>query len=419
MVKRKLTEGNNFSTAKRVWLSLLAALIILSIGFSICIAAGAIGYRVNTDIALAYPKIEYASQLIPEIDTDGSYYFTSDSSFKILQITDVHIGGGFMTLQKDGWAINAVATMISVEKPDLVILTGDIAYPVGIQTGSFNNLNQLKMVAQMMEKLGVYWTMIFGNHDAEEVSTHTKQDLCDYLTGNDFKYCLFQEGPTDIDGKGNHCIKVKNNLGLVTHTLYMLDSHSYREEGGYDNVKQNQVDWYGDKVDQIIEENGLLLDTLDPIILPSDISPFTNPNSLLFLHIPLREYEIAWEIYSSSGNTSDVNYIYGGMKGPMKPVNCGEGEDDLFETALSLGSTTGIFCGHDHLNNFQISYKGIRLTYGMSIDYTAFTGIHRQGSQRGCTIIRCQNNGTWASENSNFYQAKYDSPARTEKVIFN
>ena len=46
-----------------------------------------------------------------------------------------------------------------------------------------------------------------------------------------------------------------------------------------------------------------------------------------------------------------------------------------------------VFCGHDHYNNFSIDYKGIRLTYGMSVDYLAYPGIYKEGTQRGCTII--------------------------------
>ena len=34
-------------------------------------------------------------------------------------------------------ALNAVAAMVTAEKPDLVIVTGDIAYPVPFQAGTF------------------------------------------------------------------------------------------------------------------------------------------------------------------------------------------------------------------------------------------------------------------------------------------
>lgn len=59
----------------------------------------------------------------------------------------------------------------------------------------------------------------------------------------------------------------------------------------------------------------------------------------------------------------------------------------MFDTAVKLGSTKGFFCGHDHLNNISLEYKGIRLTYGMSIDYLVSPGISRKTAQRGGTLI--------------------------------
>ena len=74
----------------------------------------------------AYSKVEIENQLAPEKDENGSWYFTTDSDFKIMHLTDIHIGGGFMSKTVDEKALNAVAAMITKEKPDLVIATGDI-----------------------------------------------------------------------------------------------------------------------------------------------------------------------------------------------------------------------------------------------------------------------------------------------------
>ena len=88
----------------------------------------------------------------------------------------------------------------------------------------------------------------------------------------------------------------------------------------------------------------------------------------------------------------------------------------LFETMLELGSTDSIFCGHDHLNNFSINYKSINLNYGMSIDYLAYSGISRIGSQRGCGILNIDTEGNLTSKNENYYQDKYLSPYEKEDV---
>ncbi|WP_242994457.1 hypothetical protein [Butyrivibrio fibrisolvens] len=70
----------------------------------------------------------------------------------------------------------------------------------------------------------------------------------------------------------------------------------------------------------------------------------------------------------------------------------------MFDTALELGSTTGFFCGHDHYNNASLEYKGIRLTYGMSIDYLAMPGIEKETKQRGAELITIHADGSWDSE---------------------
>ena len=59
----------------------------------------------------------------------------------------------------------------------------------------------------------------------------------------------------------------------------------------------------------------------------------------------------------------------------------------LFDRAVRLGSTMAMFCGHDHLNDYQVEYQGIRLVYGKSIDYVAYPGIEQQTQQSGATQI--------------------------------
>ena len=60
---------------------------------------------------------------------------------------------------------------------------------------------------------------------------------------------------------------------------------------------------------------------------------------------------------------------------------------DFFEEAVRNGVIRWIFCGHDHLNTLSLEYKGIRMTYGMSIDYLGYNGILKRHTQRGGTLI--------------------------------
>jgi hypothetical protein len=56
--------------------------------------------------------------------------------------------------------------------------------------------------------------------------------------------------------------------------------------------------------------------------------------------------------------------------------------------------TKATFCGHDHVNNAILEYKGINLVYGNSIDYLAYWQIDKQGSQRGAVVLDIAEDGT-------------------------
>ena len=83
---------------------------------------------------------------------------------------------------------------------------------------------------------------------------------------------------------------------------------------------------------------------------------------------------------------------------------------------IETGSTKAVFCGHDHYNNFSIEYKGIRLTYGMSVDYLAYPGIYKEGSQRGCTVITVESDGSFDCKPESYYQDKYTAVFGKENV---
>ena len=43
----------------------------------------------------------------------------------------------------------------------------------------------------------------------------------------------------------------------------------------------------------------------------------------------------------------------------------------------------------------SLEYQGIRLTYGMSIDYLAMPGIEKDTAQRGGELITIHTDGSW------------------------
>jgi 3',5'-cyclic AMP phosphodiesterase CpdA len=361
----------------------------------------------------SFGKVEMDAQLTPELDEYGNWCFVTDGDFKIMQITDVHLGGGCLSRTEDKKAINAVAAMIAYEKPDLVVSTGDMAAAY-LNSGTMNNKYAHEYFARLMENLGVYWTVNFGNHDSEIQNTYERGEVAKMYSreANDYKYGLFSAGPEEISGYGNHVINVKNSCGIVTQCLIMMDSHAYTEDDpmglawDYDYIKEDQIEWYRGVVNTYSTYNQSVISGLEN---GADYNEHKTVKSLLFIHIPLIEvHDAYWEyVNNDRQNTENVKFIRGndGESGQM--VCCSKTDTNLFEVMVELGSTKGMFYGHDHLNNFVLEYKGILLCYGYAIDYFAYADIDKWGYQRGCQMIECHGDGSFETRHENYYQDKY------------
>lgn len=398
----------------RWWKILLIIAAALLLAYLVITLINVISCNSKMDYAKAVEKVEYTQhvQIAPTIDTDGYYTFTTDGDFKILQLSDLHIGGGAFSIGKDDAALSAVEEMIRQSQPDLVIVTGDITFPVPYSAGTNNNKRSTELFIELMNNLQVYWTVTFGNHDQEIYSTLNGDQVAELYENaahpESNGYCLFQRGKADVDGNGNTMIKVKNTSGITTQVLVLLDSHSYTDQDPlgikmlYGNISDNQLDYYETEINRITAANKAIDSTCATV------------KSLGFWHIPIAEYLTAYNAYVDSGyaaSGANFTYHYGKAWEGGRIVYSGEAEDDVFERMYALGSTQGIFCGHDHDNNYSITYDpnatdeldGIRLSYTYSVDYLAYAGISSRGYQRGCTEITVKTDGTFDCALKNLY----------------
>lgn len=358
-------------------------------------------HKANISRIAEYSPVVNEDAVKPVIDEDGIYTFVSDRELKIMQLSDIHIGGGWISFNKDRKAINAVAAMIDGEKPDLVVLTGDQVYPVPVQSGTFNNKLSTELLIALMEQLQVPWTAVLGNHDSEIYSYYSREEIGKMYSDESLEYCLFSNGPENVDGIGNHYVQVKDTSGKITQQLIFMDSHSYTKEDPlgilwkYDNIRQNQVDWYENIITQAQNNN-------------------PDVKSVAFFHIPLAEYRDAYtEIRENSGR---AEFISGAVREKDPYIYCGINNDLLFEKAVELGSTKAFFCGHDHDNNVIMKYEDVDLVYGYSVDYLAYTGISKRGYQRGCTVITVYPDSSHEVSHENYYQDKYQPLYEKEAV---
>ncbi len=312
----------------------------------------------------------------------GVYTITSSTDdFRILHLTDIHLGGSLYSYQKDMKALRACYAEIEHTKPDLVVVTGDLTFPMGIMSLSLNNSAPVGQFAAFMRNIGIPWCFTYGNHDTEGMAVMSKSDLNDLYKSLSFKTSgtlLYPYVQPAITGRNNQLIKVRNSDGTLNTALFLIDSNSYTGEGinVYDYIHDDQVDWYAEEVKRMNREEGHTV------------------NSMVFFHIPLKEYRTAYELYEEG--SSEVTYFFGENGEKMiDKVCCSDYPSSLFDRMVELGSTKAVFCGHDHYNNMSLEYKGIRLTYGMSIDYLAMPGIEDDTEQRGAELITLHRNGSW------------------------
>ena len=96
-----------------------------------------------------------------------------------------------------------------------------------------------------------------------------------FYESEDYKYCLFQSGPEDVDGYGNSVINIKNSKGEITQSLFTFDSHAYLNHDIQDAIRANIIktdDW------RLTGQEDYLLFAKLKEVIPSDyIKTLDNP----------------------------------------------------------------------------------------------------------------------------------------------
>ena len=91
---------------------------------------------------------------------------------------------------------------------------------------------------------------------------------------------------------------------------------------------------------------------------------------MLYLHIPLQEYEGHFEKQDDGTYLpkAETELVYGTQR---EPVACSKYNNGLFEEMKKNGSQA-IFCGHDHCNDFCVKKDGVYLVYNQTGGYNCY-----------------------------------------------
>jgi len=284
--------------------------------------------------------------------------FQKNGTFKILQLTDLHFGEAEPTQWgpiQDKNSTRVMKNILSIEKPDLVILTGDMLTGNNIIDNATDYWRE--MVNPMIE-LGYRWAITFGNHDdLASGKGGTRHDLMKFDMS--FPLSLSQFGPSNIHGVSNYILELLSSDGKEIKSLfYLLDSEDSNCEdvSGSGCILPDQVEWYS-KMSKMYRQR---LNKTIP--------------ALSFFHIPLQEYMFLWNEITCYGTNNDT-------------VSCQALDTGLFSSFKENDDVKAVFVGHNHGNDYCGMFDGIQLCFGRHSGYGGYGDW-----ERGARVIELTEN---------------------------
>lgn len=302
--------------------------------------------------------------------------FNGDGKFRVLMISDFHAGKNYSPKLKAG-----IEALVEDTKPDFVMIAGD-------QCLGFNReylKKSLEDILDPIQKRDIPWSHVFGNHDREtDMDTAAQEEIFE-----SFPLCLSSKGPDDIFGVGNYVLPIlASKSDKIAYNIWALDSNrefpDYIEQFGLDKDTRfilpnpfgtgkvqasplfDQVMWYYNTSKQMERENGRKIP------------------AIMCMHVPIIEFNLIYR------NPDECE-----MEGSKREgVYCSELNSGLFMACLQRGDVKGIFCGHEHLNDFQGKYCGITLAYDSCVGYN----MTADDDLRGGRVIDLYEDGSFVTK---------------------
>ena len=290
---------------------------------------------------------EKAEELRELLTTKHQLRVNEDGSFKVLVLSDVQSNS--RVLNKE--ILSNIKTVCEREQPDLVIFNGDNSFDI---PNAASLKTYVSLMAGWCEANKIPWAHVYGNHDDEtpvgEVCVPKAEQQEIYES---FEYCVSKAGDPDISGIGNYVLPVYTYDGTaIAFNVWGLDSGSYAypedivanvDAGGnsfyghYAGMQTDQVNWYYNASKTLEKFQG------DKIL------------GMMAFHIPFQEVWTAWSQKEALGLEWD-----GEKRENISAYakNCG-----LFDKITSRKDVKLVVNSHDHINDFSVTYKGVKFAY--------------------------------------------------------
>ena len=279
-------------------------------------------------------------------ETDKTIRFDKNGKLKILHIADTHLNYD-KHFDASVWVI---AEACDVEKPDLVVLTGDNTHPNEDPEKTKKLINALMNI---FESRKIPVAVTFGNHDSEG-GPMTREDIMEYY--QTFSCVISTDNSENFKNCATFNVPVlASDSDKVNFNLWVFDSGDYDEDEPrhYDRVRTEQIEWYKKTAAKLKKENG-----------------GKTVNSVVFQHIIVPEiYDVLKK--SDSKQPYAIKHIYNEEEfymfdseqvnyGTLNEKPCpGYYNDGQFDALVETGDVLAMFTGHDHTNAFGVRNQNI------------------------------------------------------------
>ncbi|PIL27353.1 hypothetical protein GSI_10500 [Ganoderma sinense ZZ0214-1] len=322
----------------------------------VCVLAAASSLQLGWALPVAQDHVGFSRAAPQSNDLDLNPYankprltFRSDGTFKITVFSDLHYGENPWDAwgpQQDVNSTQLMNTVLTSEKPDYVVLNGDLI--TGENTFRENSTKLIDEIVGPLNELNLPFSSTHGNHDNEPNITHA-EEIRRELQVAPLSYTRF--APSWANGQGygpgTYWVPVFTKASDDTPSLilWFFDSRGGFSEG---TNSTRLPDWVDENVATWIN---LTVAAMDSGWGPADKM---GRGSLAFVHIPPH---VVQDLQTNLNSTQDPGLNadeLGSGSTQATTLSQDAGKDDPFWTALNaqVKNLHGVISGHDHGNEW-------------------------------------------------------------------
>ncbi|MBR5280424.1 MAG: hypothetical protein IKU26_05615 [Clostridia bacterium] len=302
-------------------------------------------------------------------------YFSQSGDFKVVIFSDLRVSKNV-----DSKVITNIETILDREKPDLVILGGDV------HDGSVSNEQELRQVLDAinapLEERQIPWCNAFGvdtEGTPDKKTGYNRKDQMEVYRS--YLYCISRADTDSVYGVSNYVLPIRiSSNDKVGFNVWCLDANGYLNDfeagleekvllkrdvsGGtnLDSIHFTQICWYWDTSVAMQSEYGGKI----PGFMYFQVAPY--------------QFMLVKRNKEQTGAT-------GNLTSKASAVSASERESGIFWYCYERGDIQAIFSGYNAENDFSGSYLNILMGYCSTVGKT------KVSDTAGARVVSISENG--------------------------